>query len=120
MKFCWTTIHVRDMEASLGFYRDIVGLKLDRRHTGGTGSDIVFLGEGETKVELIYNAKHKDVVIGQDISLGFEVPSLEEKMDFLKDKGIPIHSGPFQPAPYIRFFYVLDPNGVKIQFLQNL
>jgi len=31
MQFCWVTIHVHDMEKSLAFYRDIVGLALKRQ-----------------------------------------------------------------------------------------
>lgn len=30
MKFCWVTLHVKNMEESIRFYRDIAGLKLDR------------------------------------------------------------------------------------------
>lgn len=41
-------------------------------------------------------------------------------LDFLKDKGIEIQAGPFQPNPYIKFIYILDPNGLKIQFVENI
>ena len=119
MKFCWTTIMVKDMDESLKFYQDIVGLPIDRRFKAGSEVEIVFLGDGETKVELIDNKEVKDVTIGQDISLGFETDSLDEMMDLVKEKGLEIHSGPFQPNPYTSFFYVLDPNGLKIQFVEQ-
>jgi len=119
MKFCWTTIMVKDMDESLKFYQDIVGLSIDRRFKAGSGVEIVFLGNGETKVELIDNKEVKDVTIGQDISLGFETDSLDKMMDLVREKGLEIHSGPFQPNPYTRFFYVLDPNGLKIQFVEQ-
>jgi lactoylglutathione lyase len=45
---------------------------------------------------------------------------VELLMAFMKENGIAIHSGPFQPNPGIRFFYVLDPNGLKIQFVENI
>jgi len=38
----------------------------------------------------------------------------------LKEKGIDIHSGPFQPNPDIKFFYLLDPNGLKVQLVENI
>ena len=120
MKFCWTTLKVKNMEESLRFYQEIVRLGVDRKFKAGPGMEIAFLGDGETKVELIYNEKSKDVSIGQDISLGFEVDSLDEMMAAVKEKGIDIHSGPFQPNPHIKFFYVLDPNGLKIQFAENI
>lgn len=119
MKFCWSTLTVKDMEESLKFYKEIVGLKENKRFQAGPGMEIVFLGEGETQIELIYNANKKDINMGADISLGFQVSSLDEMMEFVKEKGIDIHSGPFQPNPSTRFFYVLDPNGLRIQFVES-
>ncbi|MCT8974970.1 VOC family protein [Clostridium sp. CX1] len=120
MKFCWSTLMVKNLEESLRFYRDIVGLNVDRRFNAGPGIEIVFLGDGETKIELICNEALKDVNYGHDISLGFEVNSVDEMMAYIKEKGMDIYSGPFQPNPHTRFFYVLDPNGLKIQFVENI
>lgn len=119
MKFCWTTLMVKDMEESLKFYKEVVGLKEKRRFPAGPGSEIAFLGDGETEVELISSAQKREIQIGADISLGFEVPSVEQKLASLKEQGIAIHSGPFSPNPHITFFYVQDPNGLKIQFVEN-
>jgi lactoylglutathione lyase len=120
MKFCWVTIKVRNMEESLKFYEEIVGLKIDNRYNSVPGKEIAFLGEGETKIELICDESLDEISHGEHISLGFEVNSADEMMNLLKDKGIEIHSGPFQPSPHVKFFYVLDPNGVKIQFVENI
>jgi lactoylglutathione lyase len=120
MKFCWCTLRVKNMEESLKFYQEIVGLSLDRKFKAGPGAEIAFLGDGETKVELLCNEASKEISIGQDISLGFEVNSVDEMMAFVKEKGIAIHSGPFQPNPHVKFFYVMDPNGLKIQFAENI
>jgi lactoylglutathione lyase len=111
---------VKNMEESLKFYQEIVGLKIDRRFNAGPGVEIVFLGEGETKVELICNENNKDINVGKDISWGFEVKSLDEMMALVKEKGIEIQGGILQPNPHVRFFYVLDPNGLKIQFVENM
>lgn len=119
MTFLWTTIMVRNMEESLKFYQEIVGLPLSRRAGAGPGMEIAFLGEGETKVELIRNEKIEDVNIGPDISIGFKVDSLDEKIAFLEGKGVKLHSGPFAPNPQTKFFFILDPNGLKIQFVET-
>ncbi|MFW5873501.1 MAG: VOC family protein [Bacillota bacterium] len=119
MRFCWITLHVNDLRESLEFYQEIVGLEIDRRFEAGGGREIAFLGDGETKVELVDDKNLEKVNTGKDISLGFEVNSLSEKMDFVKDKGITIHSGPFEPNPNLRFFFIQDPNGLKIQFVEN-
>lgn len=117
MNICWCTVTVSDLDESLKFYQDIVGLRLERRFSAGTGAEIAFLGGGETKLELMCNGAKP--AIGEDISLGFEVDSLAEKMAFIAEKGIKIHSGPFEPNPHVRFFFVQDPDGLKVQFLEN-
>lgn len=120
MKFCWCTINVKNMEESIEFYEDIVGLSINKRFPAGPGVEIAFLGQGETQVELICYEDREEVEIGQDISLGFEVGSIDKKISFLKERGIDIHSGPFEPNPQTRFFFILDPNGLKIQFVESV
>lgn len=119
MKFCWSTLVVKNMEESLKFYQEIVGLTIDRRFKAGPGTEIAFLGDGETKIELICNENNKEVNVGQDISWGFEIESVDKMMEFVKNNGIE-YSGPFQPNPQVKFFYVTDPNGLKIQFVENI
>jgi lactoylglutathione lyase len=118
MKFCWSTVMVNNLEESIKFYTEIIGLSVNRRYMAGPGVEIAFLGAGETQLELIQSEAIKEVNIGQDISLGFEVASVNEKIESLKNIGVTIHSGPFSPNPNIRFFHVLDPNGLKIQLVE--
>ena len=120
MKFCWSTLNVKNLEVSLNFYQDIVGLNIVNRFNAGPGKEIAFLGDGEAKIELICTESLSEVSYGEHISLGFEVNSVDETMAIVKEKGIDIHSGPFQPNPHTKFFYVLDPNGLKIQFVENI
>jgi lactoylglutathione lyase len=120
MKFCWSTLRVNSLEESLDFYQKIVGLKSNRRFKSDENTEIAFLGNGETKLELIDNNENNDVNYGEDISLGFEVDSLEDKMNHLKENSIDIESGPIQPNPNIKFFFVKDPNGLKSQFVENI
>ena len=119
MKFCWCTIGVSDMEKSLKFYREIAGLPISRRFKAGP-MEICFLGVGETKVELICGPGHKTAADAEGISLGFEVKSVDEKIKFIKEKGLAVAGGPFQPNPRIKFFYVKDPDGVHVQFVENM
>jgi len=121
MGFCWVNFNVKDMGESLSFYQDIVGLKLKRKMNPMPGTEIAFLGsDTDTEIELIRNEKNGDPQYGKDICLGFTVDSISRFMDFLKEKNIAVISGPFQPNPLLKFIFVLDPNGVKIQFVENV
>jgi len=120
MKFLWTTLLVDNMDESLKFYEDIVGLKLADRFQAGPGMEISFVGEGETKVELICSEKLKKLDAGNRVTLGFKVESLDEKINFIKEKGIDIITGPVQPNPVLKYFIIKDPNGVKIQIAEQM
>ena len=120
MSFCWVTINVKDMKESLEFYEKIVGLKVNQKFEAGPGIEIAFLGEGETQIELMYNKENRQIDLNQDISLGFKVDSVDEKMKFVKEEGFEIHSGPFQPSPEVKFCFVQDPNGLRIQFVEDI
>jgi lactoylglutathione lyase len=120
MHLCWVTLNVKDMKKSVEFYEEVVGLEIQRTFSIGTGMHFTFLGNGETEVELIQDEKDKAINMGESVSFGFEVDNLDEKIKFIKDRGLAIHSGPFSPNPNMKYFFVLDPDGLKIQFIENV
>lgn len=120
MHLCWVTLRVKNMKESVEFYEEIVGLEVQKTFCIGEHKHFTFLGSGETEIELIYDENAETIDMGQSISFGFEVDNLEDKMAFIKAQGLSVHSGPFSPQPSIKFFYVLDPNGLKIQFVENV
>ena len=117
MRYCWTTLQVKDLDQSIAFYRDIIGLPLVRRFFAGTDTEIAFLGEGETQIELIGSVSAGDP--GSMITLGFATDDLNELIQQLKRRQVVIESGPIQPNEHIVFIYVRDPDGVRIQFSQT-
>ncbi|MFT8352212.1 VOC family protein [Clostridium saccharoperbutylacetonicum] len=120
MNFCWITLNVSDMEKSLKFYHEIIGLKIAEQFKVGEESEIVMLGEKDgTKVELIYNKKQNIPARAEKLSIGFEVPSLDEAMSLMKNNDISIKRGPISPVPSIKFFFVDDPDGIEVQIVQN-
>ncbi len=119
MKLCWVTLYVKDMQKSVEFYEEVVGLEVQRTFSIGEGKHFTFLGNGETEIELIQDETVEDINVGTSISLGFEVANVEAKIEFIRDKGLEVQGGPFSPNPSIVFFYVLDPDGLKIQFVEN-
>ncbi|MGE4583899.1 MAG: VOC family protein [Sphaerochaeta sp.] len=119
MQFLWSTLTVRNMEESLAFYQEVVGLKLMNRMKNGVDTELAFLGDGETQVELLYHpTKETADPIGKGISLGFATNNLDQMLSFVQERGLGVE-GPFSPNPMIKFFYVTDPNGLKIQFVER-
>lgn len=110
------TINTADLDKSVAFYRDVIGLeiKTDMRKT--VGMPIVFLSASEegTCVELIQNAEK--AYRGSGISVGFHVENVEDAHTAMTEKGLnpsPIIS----PNPKTKFFFIEDPNGLSIQLI---
>lgn len=121
MKYLWTTIQVKNMEESISFYSDLLGLQVLQRFAPEPGLEIAFMGNGldnETLVELLANSYRSDVNFGEFISIGFAVDSLDAISDIVKSKNIPIHNGPFE-SPKLKWFTIKDPNGLNVQFFQQ-
>jgi len=119
MNFLWCTVKVKNLEESLYFYEELLGLNLITRFPAGPSTEIAFLGSGETKLELICDKNVKEIDIGPHISIGFEVKSLDEKITFFKEHNIELASEVISPNPSTKFFYVKDPNGLRIQFVER-
>ena len=63
MTFLWTTIQVTDLDRSLAFYREALGLTEIKRKEAADGSFILaYLGDGETgfRLELTWLRDHKE------------------------------------------------------------
>jgi lactoylglutathione lyase len=121
MKFLWTTIYVKNLDESIAFYTDLVGLKVMNRFTARPGMELAFLGNGtdnETQVELIADISKTGINYGEFITIGFAVDSADAMMNTAKSNNIPVHSGPFE-TPKFKYFCIKDPNGLNIQFFQQ-
>ncbi|MDD3417730.1 MAG: VOC family protein [Lachnospiraceae bacterium] len=119
MKYCWTTIYVKDIEESIDFYQELLGLKICNKFNVDKETEIVMLGlENNVIVELICNKKR--YVKSTGISMGFEVDSIDDALAEMIKKGITIICGPFSPTPKSKFFFIQDPDGVEIQIVQNI
>src|ERR1700739_1377977 len=96
-KLLHTRYRVKDLEKTVSFYKDVLGLQEIRRHTSGRGSQLVFLKapESQEEIELCKCAESGPVVVGPDLTpLAFEVDDLEKFADEAKAKGYPLSDGP--------------------------
>ncbi len=97
MKFLWTTLYVKDLDASIAFYSDLVGLKAKRRFPAGPGREIAFMGDGEdgeTVIELLRDENGAPRPYGEGVSMGFQAESVEAMLGKVSSLGIPVYEGP--------------------------
>jgi len=117
MKFRHVTLAVKDIEASAKFYQEIVGLAVIRQFSAGPGREIIFLGSGDTQLELISGADHGGAEPGSGVSMGFAADSLDEMIATLRDQGYETDGQIVSPQPGVTFFFAKDPDGYTVQFI---
>lgn len=117
MGFDFATIYVPDLERSLRFYRDLLGLAVIRRHPIEDG-ELAFLGvAGQPSLEIIGGPAQAGHTYG-GFSIGIAVASLEEATEKLAKAGHPVIRGPFSPGPGVRFSFVKDPDGIEVELIE--
>lgn len=117
MRFSFLTVQVADMEASLAFYRDLLGMAVARRFSPMPGMDIVFLGREGLQLELICREGEKKEA-GDNFSLGFAVDDLDAETARLTAAGAVC--GPIvQPAPGTRMSFCNDPDGNAVELIEE-
>lgn len=121
IKLNWITLRVRNLEASIHFYHNLLGLIVQRRFES-RGRQIAMLGLGETSETSLELIEGSEQVLKPDagISIGYEVTSLDETMKHLENMHIPILRGPVEPNPRLRFIYIADPDGFEVQLAEHL
>lgn len=112
------TINTAKLNDSVTFYEKIIGLHIVQDMRGNKGPNIMFLSDERADfcIELVEN-KNK-AYEGSGLSIGFATQDLDKEAAVLKEKGIT--PGPvISPNPHTRFFFIPDPNGVQIQFIEE-
>src|ERR1041385_3711624 len=96
-KLLHTRYRVNDLERTVRFYREVLGLQEVRRHKSPRGSELVFMKapQSEELIELCYFPQSGPVQVQSDLThLAFEVESLEEFGRHLASLGYHYSDGP--------------------------
>src|SRR3954465_4865866 len=96
-KLLHTRMRVNDLERTVKFYEQALGLKVSRRHTSPRGAQLVFLSvpNSDEEIELCQLPNSPSVQVQPDLMhLAFEVEDLEGFAAKLKDKGYALSDGP--------------------------
>jgi len=120
MKFLHSMVRVNDLEASLRFYVELLGLVETKRIDVPEGKfTLIYLATapGEPEVELTHNwGSTEDYSDGRNFGhLAFEVDNIYQFCQKLSDAGIVIN----RPPRCGNMAFVLSPDNISIELLQK-
>jgi lactoylglutathione lyase len=121
-KLLHTRYRVNDLERTVKFYKDVLGLEEVRRHKSPRGSELVFLKApgSEEQIEITYFPAGGSVQVQPDLThLAFEVDSLEEFAAHLAKLGIKYSDGPTTSSTGTTFAFVDAPEGYEIELIER-
>lgn len=121
-KLLHTRYRVADLEKTVAFYRDVLGLEETRRQTSGRGSQLVFLKapQSEEEIEICKFDESGPVMVGPDLThLAFEVDNIEEFARRTAAKGYPLSDGPHQNANGGAIAFIDAPEGYEVELIQR-
>jgi|TARA_Y100001949_G_scaffold160177_1_gene151611 catechol 2,3-dioxygenase-like lactoylglutathione lyase family enzyme len=102
---------MRNRTRALGFWRDLLGLKVIPAQESGDGLIWMQASDG-TMVHLVQ--RHDDDT--PNIHTAFEVDDFDEALTAMSEAGYEIIKGPLERADGQRAFYVYDPEGNRVEF----
>lgn len=117
-----TRYRVSDLEKTVRFYTEVLGLKEIRRHRSPRGSELVFLQTpgSEELLEICQFDASGPVVLGPDVThLAFEVDDLEAFARHSAALGYPLSDGPTTSSSGTTFAFIDAPEGYEIELIQR-
>lgn len=123
-KLLHTRLRVNDLEHTVQFYENALGLKVTRRHTSPRGAQLAFLQTpgSEEEIELCQMpaGKSPPVQVQPDLMhLAFEVDDLTAFAAELKRKGFELSDGPTQTGSGSVIAFIDAPEGYEIELIQR-
>ncbi len=121
-KLLHTRYRVNDLEKTVLFYKQVLGLDEIRRHKSPRGSELVFLKapESEEQIEICSFPNSGPVQVQPDLThLAFEVDSLLEFEKHLQTLGLKYSDGPVLRENGGGFAFIDAPEGYEIELIQK-
>ena len=120
-KLLHTRYRVDDLEQTVKFYREVLGLSEVRRHKSPRGSELVFLKApgSEELIELCCYPASGPVRVQPDLThLAFEVDSLEDFGRHLARLGVKYSDGPHVSPDGSGIAFIDAPEGYEVELIQ--
>ena len=121
-KLLHTRYRVADLEKTVAFYRDVLGLAEVDRKASPRGSTLVFLKapESEELIEICHYPASGPVIVGPDLThLAFGVDDLAAFAKHAAAKGYPLSDGPTPTSNGSIIAFIDAPEGYEIEIIQR-
>ncbi|HYE33094.1 MAG TPA: VOC family protein [Methylomirabilota bacterium] len=121
-KLLHTRYRVDDLERTITFYKNVLGLEETRRHKSPRGSELVFLKapDSEELIEICSFPSSGPVHVQADLThLAFQVSSLAEFEKHLAAHGLKYSDGPHMKPDGSGFAFIDAPEGYEIELIQR-
>jgi len=121
-KLLHTRYRVNDLEKTVKFYKDVLGLAEVRRHKSPRGSELVFMQAPDSPelIELCCFPAAGSVRVQPDLThLAFEVESLEGFATHLASLGLKYSDGPTMRPGGGGFAFIDAPEGYEIELIEQ-
>lgn len=121
-KLLHTRMRVSDMDQTITFYTDVLGLEVMERKVSPRGSHLAFLKvpNSEELIELCSFPPSGPVKVQEDlVHLAFEVDNLDQTIETLNAKGIRITDGPTRSSSGSRFIFIDAPDGYEVELIER-
>jgi lactoylglutathione lyase len=123
MRFAHTMIRVDDLDQSVDFYTNKIGLELLRRfELPGADATLAFVKDPKSgmEIELTYNHDGRAYELGDAFGhLAFYVDSVDDTFQAWKGKGVPFSLEPKTMKNGTRIAFAVDPTGYKIELIER-
>jgi len=119
-KIAHTRMRVNDLEKTVRFYKEALGLEETGRHKSPRGSELVFLKapNSEEELEICHYPASGPVSVPEDLMhVAFEVDDFEALEKNLKAKGIPFSDGPHRSSTGAVFAFIDAPEKYEIELI---
>ncbi len=122
MRLAHTMLRVKDLDESISFYTEKLGLELRRRtELPGADATLAFIRDPKSgyELELTYNHDGRDYELGDAFGhIAFYVDSVDRTCEEWKAKGIPFSLEPKTMKNGTRIAFAIDPTGYKIELIE--